>query len=234
MAKSYYTLLGVTSEASQRDVKAAYRRLAKELHPDRHSGDARSFLDIQEAYSVLGDSSRRREYDDRLSQARQIEPITGQKRAGRYEPEPLIPEDQSADIGEISPIRSFQTVGPSFDEVFDWLWDNFSSLGRPKSRPVKNLTLEIPLTREQSRQGGYARVMVPARAVCPTCRGHGGVGLYECSRCAGEGAITGEVPVSMAFPAGLREDHAVVIPLDRYGTHNLYLTVLFRPTEQQQ
>jgi hypothetical protein len=58
------------------------------------------------------------------------------------------------------------------------------------------------------------------------------VGPYECARCAGEGAITGEVPVSIAFPSGLNEDHAVMIPLERYGIRNLYLTVVFRPSDQ--
>jgi len=73
--------------------------------------------------------------------------------------------------------------------------------------------------------------MVPARAVCPTCHGYGGVGLYECSRCAGEGAISGEVPVSVSFPAGIRQDHAVIISLERFGIMNLQLTVLFRLTD---
>ena len=72
--------------------------------------------------------------------------------------------------------------------------------------------------------------MVPARALCPTCHGYGGMGLYECSRCAGEGAISGEVPVSVSFPAGLMQDHAVVISLERFGIMNLQLTVVFRLT----
>ena len=72
--------------------------------------------------------------------------------------------------------------------------------------------------------------MVPARAVCPACRGQGGVGLYECLRCAGEGVISGEVPVTVSFPPGLTHDHAVMIALDRFGIRNLHITVLFRPT----
>jgi molecular chaperone DnaJ len=73
--------------------------------------------------------------------------------------------------------------------------------------------------------------MVPARAVCPTCRGYGGIGFYECTRCAGEGFIAGEMPVSISFPPGLARDHAVVIPLERFGIRDLHLTVLFRPTD---
>ena len=72
---------------------------------------------------------------------------------------------------------------------------------------------------------------IPAQAVCPTCRGYGGVGFYECARCAGEGVISGEMPISVSFPPGLAKDHAVMIPLDRFGVPNTHITVLFRPTD---
>ena len=157
-------------------------------------------------------------------------PISTPLRPTPYpEPEPLIPEASPVELGEVSPVRSFQSFTPSFDEIFDWLWSNFSDLTQPKSARVQNLTLEVTLTPEQARRGGNARVMVPAQAVCPTCRGHGGVGFCECARCAGEGVISGEVPVSVSFPPGISKDHAVMIPLDRFGIPNTHITVLFRP-----
>ena len=133
-------------------------------------------------------------------------------------------------MGEISPIRSFERVTPSFDEVFDWLWQNFASIDQPKSGRIQNLTMEVPLTAAQARLGGNARIMVPARARCSMCQGFGSIGFYTCSKCDGEGAIVGELPVLVAFPPGLTEDHAVMIPLDRFGIRNLHITVLFRPT----
>jgi DnaJ-class molecular chaperone len=233
MAKSYFAILGISSAASLDEVRSAYRRLAKEYHPDHFEGDSGVFRQIQEAYATLGNAERRAEYEQSLrrSSAR----VRRMEGPGTYpEPEPLIPEQRHFDssLGEISPVRSFQTFTPSLDEVFDWLWHNFSSLDQPKSGRMQQLTLEVPLTREQARTGGSAKVMVPVRATCPTCRGYGGVGVYECSRCAGEGAISGEMPVSIAFPPGLFQDHAVVIPLERFGIRNLRLTVLFRPTSE--
>ena len=149
-------------------------------------------------------------------------------------PEPLVPEQRYTDLslGEISPVRSFHTFTPSLDEVLDWLWHNLSSPDRPKSGRIQQLTLEVPLTRERARAGGTAEVMVPVRATCPTCRGYGGVGVFECSQCGGEGAISGEMPVSIAFPPGLFRDHAVVVPLERFGIRTLQLIVLFRPTSE--
>ncbi len=227
MAKSYYAILGLSPNASIDDIRSAYRRLAREYHPDYYAGSSDRFREIQEAYTVLGDARRRREYEHSISK---IQPKKPARRAEYYEPEPLIPEGGPFDLGEISPVRSFESFTPSFDEIFDWLRQNFFSLQRHKSGRIKNLTLEVTLTPEQARRGGSAQIMVPARAVCPTCRGYGGIGPYECARCAGEGVISGEMPVSVAFPPGLVEDHAVVLPLDRFGIRNMHLTVLFRPT----
>jgi molecular chaperone DnaJ len=228
MAKSYFAILEVTSNATPNEVHSAYRRLAKEYHPDHYGESSEPFQKIQEAYSVIGNPAKRKAYEKTLSNVRvrrspDIGPIV--------EPEPLIPERGPGDMGEISPVRSFETFLPSFDEIFNWLWNNFSNVTPQKSGRIQNLTLEVPLTREQARRGGNARVMVPARSTCPTCRGYGSIGYYECHRCAGEGAISGEVPISVAFPPGLMKDHSVVIPLDQLGIRNLHCTVLFRPRD---
>ena len=227
MAKSYFAILGISPNATLDEIRSAYRRLAKEFHPDHYAGGSARFQDIQEAYTVLGNNRRRREYEQSI---RKVPIRTTLKHTAYPDPEPLIPAEGPVDIGEISPVRSFQSFTPSFDEIFDWLWRNFSSLEQPKSGRVQNLTLEVPLAPEQARRGGNARIMVPAQAVCPTCQGQGGVGYYECTRCAGEGIISGEMPVSVSFPPGLTKDHAVMIPLDRFGIPNTHITVLFRPT----
>jgi molecular chaperone DnaJ len=230
MAKNYYAILGLTLNATTDEIKDAYRRLAKEFHPDHYAGDRRMFLDIQEAYSILSIPSRRRAYDEQITSR----PVRTYHECGPYEselqPEPIIPEANPIDVGDISLTRSFQTFTPSFDEIFDRLWSNFSSMSQPKSKEVQNLTVDVPITPEQARRGGQARIFVPAQARCPSCRGYGGIGLYECARCAGEGVIVGDFPVSISFPQGIQGDHTVLVPLDRFGIRNMYLAVNFRPT----
>jgi len=228
MAKSYYTILGISSGATADEIKAAYRRLAKEFYPDHYSTGRGLFHQIQEAYAVLSNNQERRQYDQDLTYARTSAPF---QQESPVRPAPKLPAKQSTDREAISLTRSFQTFTPSFDEIFDWLWNNFSTFRYPKSGWVQNLTIEIPLSGKQALSGGNVRVMVPVRAVCKTCRGYGHVGPYECTRCAGEGAITGEVPVVISFQPGLKETQAVMIPLDRYGIRNLRLTVLFCLTE---
>ena len=147
-------------------------------------------------------------------------------------PDALVVEQRPADLEDISLVRSFETFAPSFDEIFDWLWSNFRSLAQPKAEGVRTLSIDVPITPEQALRGGHARIFVPARASCPTCRGYGVFGPYECPRCVGEGIIAGEYPVFVAFPSNLPGDHAVLIPLDRFGIRNMVLSVNFRITAE--
>jgi DnaJ-class molecular chaperone len=203
--------------------------LAKTYHPDRFTGDSEPFRQVQEAYAVLSDQTRRHAYEQTINPSVKA---TAVRPTAYSAPEPLIPEPKSRpmDLGEISPVRSFETVDPSFDEVFDWFWHRFAGLQSPKSGRLQHLTMEVPLTRDQARVGGKARVMVPARRTCPACGGDGRVGFFMCTQCAGEGAASGELPIDVDFPPGLARDHAVVIPLQRFGIRDLRLTVVFRPT----
>src|SRR6478609_2490384 len=65
--KDYYKALGVTKDASAQDIKKTYRKLARELHPDKNPGDSSAearFKEVSEAYDVLSDSAKRKEYDE--------------------------------------------------------------------------------------------------------------------------------------------------------------------------
>lgn len=232
MAKNYYLVLGVTPSATEEEIRSAYRQQVKELHPDRYGGDSRPFLEVQEAYAILSDLVRRRSYN-RDTLGVRIQEFFGHPgpeplRFRRPPAEPLRSSERPVDLGEVALTRSFHTYSPSFEEVFNRLSSNFSRLAHPKSERIESLTLEIPISAEHAARGGHARVMIPARAECPTCRGMGRVGPYECGRCAGEGGIAGEYPLCLAFPPGLATDYAVRIPLDRYGIRNYYVTVVFR------
>jgi molecular chaperone DnaJ len=70
--KNYYLILGVESDVTMEQIRAAYLRQAKDLHPDYYGQDIGPFIDLQEAYAVLSDPARRRAYDD-VKQARQCQ-----------------------------------------------------------------------------------------------------------------------------------------------------------------
>ena len=236
MAKNYYLILGVSPDATAREIKSAYRRRAREFHPDHYGDCCQPFLDIQEAYSALGDESRRRAYDRNIHQMDRARPSQRSRAAGEPEPlrprrrqaEPLRPEEEPADLGQAWLARSFNTYRPSHEELFDRFERNFRRTDRPKSASVRQLVVEFTLTPEEARRGGNVQLHVPARIRCPECRGSGGIGPYVCRRCTGEGIMTGDFPLMLSYPPGIRNGYQASLGLDHLGIRDLYLTVSFR------
>ncbi|MBN1293995.1 MAG: J domain-containing protein [Candidatus Latescibacteria bacterium] len=232
MAKNYYIILGLSSDASREDIQTAYRRLAKQYHPDHYGTDSGPFLQIQEAYSVLSNPDAKRQYDHSMRPVPRgglFRDVTEETLSRRRHVEAASDAPQDVFL-----TRSFQTYSPSYDEIFDRLWSNFSSMQRTKSETGRPLTAEIVLSHEQALYGGSVRVFVPARATCPTCKGYGGVGPWECWRCAGEGSISGEFPILIEYPAGITDGHTTLVSLENMGISNLYLTVMFRVIEKKE
>jgi len=247
MARNYYTLLGIRPGATQAEIKSAYRRKAKTLHPDACGGDRELFQAVQEAYEVLSDPARRRAYDLQLVDRRRprAQPPWRRRAAparGRAEPlrssphpaEPLIPQEQS-----FAQDRGFPQ-DPSFPRKApfppDWplqsLWDVMapdilSPVGGDWADQVEQVYVEVPLTPEQAMRGGRVDVRVPVQVTCPACRGWGGRGPYVCPHCAGRGRIHDERPLSLSFPGGIVEGDVTRISLDRVGIPGMVLTVRF-------
>jgi len=230
MAKDLYLILQVSRRASPDEIRSAYRRRALELHPDRSGAGSEPFLELQEAYSVLNDPRQREAYDRRAD----FVPVRREPTVGvpRRRAEPFREVEPAGDFREVSLSQSFDTFAPSFDDIFERLWSNFDLLTRSKAGNLESLTVDVPVSEEEAITGGSVRVLVPARMRCQRCGGHGGVGPYECWRCQGQGFITAEYPVDVSYPAGLRRDYVVRVPLDDFGISNFYLTVRFRPTDQ--
>ncbi len=235
MPKNYYLVLGITSEATTDDIKAAYRRLAKEFHPDHYGDNHSRFLAIQEAYSILSDPEKRYHHDRMVARQKAKQPpgtYTGTPVYHHNRAEPLIPDQKPVEtIETISLARSFNTYRPSFDQLFDRILGNFHPYNSPKNEKIENLNLEILLTPEQAFTGGQVRISIPVEPVCPSCSGQGRIGPYSCRRCSGDGVISGEYPIIIYYPPHISKNHVVQIPLDKYGIHNLYLTVHFRTSE---
>lgn len=120
MQKNYYVILGVRSDANADQIRSAFRRRARELHPDQSGMDSGPFLELQEAYNVLSDPERRRRYDRQSAHPQR--PLNWH----RPPPEPLVPL-RSRPRGE--PFRQpseeidfvIYDVGPGWIRVI-WEW----------------------------------------------------------------------------------------------------------------
>jgi len=218
MKRDLYSLLGLESDASMDLIESAYREFVSKLNPDRLKRDREILLRIQKAYSTLTDEGRRKAYDEALH---------ARKKPLNLTPVESLAPEKTVDLGEVSLTHSFQNIQPSFEQLFDRLWSNFTLLTRPKAETIESLNVEILLSPEEALRGGQVRVFIPSQFQCPTCEGRGGVGPFECWRCDGRGIVVGEYPLFVSFPAGISE-YVVEIPLDRLGIQNFYLKVYFR------
>jgi molecular chaperone DnaJ len=218
MKKDYYLVLKVPHQATFSEICSAYRHRARELHPDV----AHPFLEVQEAYSVLADPARRAEYD---RFARGTSPPSRSPFA-----EPLKAQSGTR-LSHVSVRDSFDTVEPSAEELLDRIWSNFIDITRPKAERIASLTVDVPIPADEALMGGRAQVFVPARIICPSCRGQGALGPYRCWRCDGRGAWLDEYPILVDYPP-FQGNFFVQVPLDTVGIHNFYLTVRFRVTDE--
>ncbi len=232
MAKNYYAILGVLPSAKLDEIRSAYRSRAKKYHPDHFGKDSAPFIDVQEAYDVLSDPAHRASYDRaRRPPARdvarsRVEPeIIRPRRAAA---EPLRSEPRGVDLGTISPLNSFQTIRPSFDEVFDSLWNALERCAQRKSERFRTLTMEVVLTPDQAALGGRARVVIPFEALCPICDGSGASGFWECRQCSGAGVCRVEFPLEVQYPPGIGDHYRIAVPLDRLGIDDVCAVLLFR------
>jgi molecular chaperone DnaJ len=183
MPQDYYLVLGITSDASQADIKDAYRRLAKEYHPDHYKGNHRPFQAIQEAYAVLSDPARRRCHDSRV-QERKSAPR--QSHTFSRPVEPLVPEPPQKTLFRHTSFRAFQPYQP-FSGLF--FRPSFSSQSPGNRQGTKDLNFMAALTPEQAGTGKQTRVTVPARPVCSLCGGRDWTGPYPCRQCDLEGLL---------------------------------------------
>jgi molecular chaperone DnaJ/curved DNA-binding protein len=211
--KTYYMLLGVSSTESPRGIRAAYRDLAKRLHPDVAGEQAtRTFQELTEAYNVLSDPQRRHDYNAKLSRATDDEVV----RVRRGRAETLVREPVTI-LGDRDSIR------PSFEAMYERFLRNFTGIGVPKSEQVEGLNFEVLLTPAESARGCVVPISVPVFNRCPRCRGSGREWVFPCVYCQEQGMIETEAIVRVGIPPMSPSGSVFEIPLEGLGIHNFYL-----------
>ncbi|MDX6635292.1 MAG: molecular chaperone DnaJ [Solirubrobacterales bacterium] len=187
MAGDPYKALGVDKKASQDEIKKAYRKLARQYHPDRNPGDAAAesrFKEISAAYDVLGDPDKRKEFD------------RGGSFTGTF---------TQADFGSFSDILS------------DLFGRGGGGGGPRAPRPERGRDVEASASIgfEQAIAGAQIPLSVPVAAMCPTCRGTGakpGTSPHVCPQCQGRGVESrGEGLFSISQPCSRCQGSGTVI-----------------------
>ena len=236
--RDYYEVLGIDKQASEDEIKKAYRKIAIKYHPDRNPGDKEAeekFKEAAEAYNVLHDPQKRQQYDQFGFNA----PFSGQ---------------------------GFGGASMNMDDIFSMFGDLFGGHGfggfgggggyhRPQQHRGSDLRLKVRLTLDEVNQGVTKKFklrkdvtcshchgsgaeagsstetcstchgsgvithttqsifgMMQTQGVCPTCRGEGVVIKNKCRECGGSGIVKGEEVVEIKIPAGVAEGMVVNMP----------------------
>ena len=178
-AKDLYEILGVPKNASAGDVKKAYRKLAREYHPDKNPGDTAAeerFKEIQAAYDVLGDPEKRKQYDQLGSRA-----FNG----GRFDPNAFrdVNFDFSGNLGDLGDI-----LGGLFGNANR----GANSRQRTRGQRGRDVEVEVNVSFEDSLKGLETKIPVTLDTACATCRGSGaepGTTPIVCPECRGRGVV---------------------------------------------
>lgn len=214
--KDYYAALGVQKAASADEIKKAYRKLARESHPDHNPGDAKAeerFKAVSEAYTVLGDDAKRREYDEMRSLFGSGAFRRNARGAGR-------PGGVPFDVGDLfgggaaGGERRFNGAG--FQDLFGSI---FSGAGGAASRgPARgrDVETEVVLDFDDAVRGVTLPLTLRTPGVCDTCRGNGakpGTQPRACPACHGAG-VTTRNQGSFSFSEPCRECQGVGTVVD--------------------
>ena len=190
--KDYYKILGVSKDAPEEEIKRAYRRLAHQYHPDKAGGDEKKFKEINEAYQVLSDRTKRANYD-RFGVA---EPGAGFSWGGG------AGADWGGFPGGFGGWEGFGFPGgeggnySDLGDIGDIFESFFEGLGvRPRRRTYergRDLEIVEEITLEEAFRGVIKNLKVKTAVRCEYCKGQGSdasAGFATCSVCGGQGEI---------------------------------------------
>ncbi|HEY4915755.1 MAG TPA: molecular chaperone DnaJ [Solirubrobacteraceae bacterium] len=196
----YYKTLGVDKQATAEDIKKAYRKLARQYHPDRNPDDKQAearFKEISQAHDVLGDPEKRKQYDSGSGAF-----------AGGAGP-----------AGGFGGFGNFDFDASSMGDILSNLFGGSTSGRRVRTKPRAekgaDLEAQVSISFDQAVSGAQVPLQVPMHATCPTCHGTGakpGTAPSVCPRCEGRGIETqGQGMFSISQPCSLCGGSGTVI-----------------------
>jgi len=194
--------LRVNRNASERELKQAYRRLARKYHPDVNAGDRSAearFKEINEAYEVLANKENRQKYDQFGDQWQYADQFA---RAGYQQ----------------SPFQDFTRGGTGFrfeeadlGSLFDGLFGGRFRTQRARPRRGRDIEHPVEVTLEEAYYGTKRTIALESREPCSTCQGTGYIQNVPCSVCRGAGVISRIKRLEVKIPPGVRDRSRVRI-----------------------
>ena len=203
--KDYYQILGVTRNASEKEIKQAYRRLARKHHPDLNPNDKSAeakFKEINAAYEVLSDPGKRKKYDqfgDQWEYAEQFAKSGGQERV-RWD---FGRGGKTFEYGDLS----------DFGDIFSSLFGDSGTGSRMRRGPQRGQDIESPIevSLEEAYHGSTRVIQLQTGEPCTACGGTGRVGNRVCTICNGAGGKVSPKRLEVKIPVGVKDGSRIRI-----------------------
>ena len=208
MARNFYDVLGVKRDASDKEIRAAYRKLARKHHPDVNPGDKASEATLKEinaAYEVLKDPEKRKKYDkygDRWEMADQIEEM--QRQRGTHDWFRTSTGGRRTGTVDGIDFEEFDLGGSDFSDILGSMFGRGRGRqAQPRTRKGEDLEHPVEITLEEAYSGTTRLIQLQTPETCTTCEGTGRLAGQACPTCEGLGSIIKTKRLEVKVPPGV-------------------------------
>jgi DnaJ-class molecular chaperone len=199
-AKDYYSILGVSRTATDKDIKSAYRKLARQHHPDVNPGNKAAeerFKEINQAFEVLSDADKRKKYDQYGENWQYGEQMAQAARQQATQRNWTFRQGTGQD---------FQSEEGDLESIFgDILGGRTSPFGRrtARARRGQDLEHEVEVSLEEAFNGTFRQLSLRSEEPCTACKGSGRIQNLACSVCRGAGTVAQIKRLEVKIPPGV-------------------------------
>ena len=191
--KNYYSILGVTPDSTDAEIKSAYRSLARKYHPDINPEGGQKFKDITEAYETLSDAKKRMQYDT-------INGFFKSATKKQFTSSEKAKEEYKKTTSKESKKNDEKVKKSNFSKKIN---DIFNDLN--KKEQGEDITEEISINIKESIEGTQRVVNVVHSSSCPHCKGRKFINGSECKVCSSTGEIHDRKKINIKIPAGIKD-----------------------------
>lgn len=236
--KNYYEILGVTPDSDAQDVKLSYRKLARKYHPDVNKApeSAQKFKDVLEAYEVLSDEKKHKQYDmlnGFYKTPKQKVKSEGAKNEYKKSAERKEENTTRSSFEENKEAFQKTNLKSALNDILDGIAKEKKSKKYPKSGD--DIFSEVTISLEDSVRGTSRVINVIHKELCPNCEGRRFINGAKCSVCNGSGEFSQHKKITVKIPPNVKNGAKLRIHGEGnpgfYGgsNGNLYLTVKIEP-----